>query len=273
MSTYKALYKFQAFVSPKPWGYENWIVSTMDGCENFLAENEKPVSISEITSLKLPILVKLIQANQTLSVQVHPNEEYAQLHENSHGKTECWYILDAQENAQIISGLTSNYTQENFRKALQENKIEDFLVRTTVKKGDFVFLPAGTVHAIMGGIRILEIQQASDVTYRIFDWGRDRQLHLEQALDVMQPINAQVKADFSGKFECAEFGLEKIESNGAEIGIKCRNCWTSFIVLGGEGNIESKNEKYSAQKEDVFFAAPNEEIKISGNLQIMQVWY
>ncbi len=273
MSICKALYKLQPFVSPKPWGYEDWAVSTIDGCESFLEESKKPVSVSEKTSHTLPVLVKIIQANQMLSVQVHPDEEYARLHENSHGKTECWYILDADEEATVISGLQSSYTKEKFCEALQNNNLDDFLIYTKVKKGDFVFIPAGTVHAIMGGIRILEIQQASNITYRIFDWGRGRPLHLNQALDVMKPTSAQHKTNFTGKFECAEFGIEKIEPRGETVNMQGRNCWASFIVLDGNGTIESSDEKYNAAKEDVFLAAPNAEVKISGDLQVMQVWY
>ena len=273
MNFTKNLYKLNAFVSPKPWGYENWIVSTMKDCESFFEDNKKPVSTTEIMNEKLPILIKLIQANQMLSVQVHPNEEYAQIHENSHGKTECWYILDANENAQIISGLNENYTKEKFCKALQNNNLDELLIYSKIKKGDFIFIPAGTVHAIMGGLRILEIQQASDITYRLFDWGRGRELHIKQALDVMKPVNAQIESDFCGSFECEEFGLEKIELKNETKLAKQKNCWQSFIVLSGEGIIESENEKYNVKQEDVFFASPNSKISISGNLQIMQVWY
>ncbi len=138
-----------------------------------------------------PLLLKFIAAKDKLSVQVHPDDSYAAENENKLGKTEAWIILDAQEDARIVYGVNENVTKEQLREAsLQGAVVESLLRSVPVKKGDAFFIPAGTVHAIGGGIVLYEIQQSSDVTYRFYDWertdaqGNKRQLHLDQALDV-----------------------------------------------------------------------------------------
>lgn len=140
---------------------------------------------------KFPLLIKLLDANQPLSVQVHPNDEYANTHEHGElGKTEMWYILQAEPGAELIYGLKAGVTPDSFRHALEAGQLEPCLHRLPVKAGDAVFIPAGSVHAIMDGIVLAEIQQNSDTTYRVYDWnrvdasGQPRPLHLEKALDV-----------------------------------------------------------------------------------------
>lgn len=138
-----------------------------------------------------PLLLKLIAARDKLSVQVHPDDDYAARHENKLGKTEAWIILDAAEDAQIVYGVKENVTKEQLREAsLKGAAVEGLLRSVPVKKGDAFFIPAGTVHAIGGNIALYEIQQSSDVTYRFYDWerkdaqGNKRQLHLDKAIDV-----------------------------------------------------------------------------------------
>jgi len=141
---------------------------------------------------KFPLLIKLLDANQPLSVQVHPNDEYANLHENGElGKTEMWYILYAKPGAYLIYGLKPGVTPDSFRQALEAGKLESCLHQLPVKAGDAVFIPAGSVHAIMEGILLAEIQQNSDTTYRVYDWnrlgadGKPRPLHIDKAIDVI----------------------------------------------------------------------------------------
>lgn len=138
-----------------------------------------------------PLLLKLIDAKDRLSVQVHPDDAYAQKHENKLGKTEAWIILYADEGAQLVYGVRENVTKEALMNAsLQGAAVEKLLRFVPVKAGDAFYIPAGTVHAIGGGIVLYEIQQSSDVTYRFYDWdrvnaeGKKRQLHLKKALDV-----------------------------------------------------------------------------------------
>ena len=141
-------------------------------------------------STSFPLLVKLIDAHDTLSVQVHPDDEYARARENQpFGKTEMWYILEAEPGARIIHGVKRHLEREELRLALERNRLEEELESVAVRKGDTVFLPAGTIHALGKGIMVYELQQSSDLTYRLYDWGRteggvQRELHIEKSLDV-----------------------------------------------------------------------------------------
>lgn len=141
---------------------------------------------------KFPLLVKILDANRRLSVQVHPDDEYAQAHEgNELGKSEMWVVLHADADAAITLGLQRETSREELRQALQSDELEPLLHEIPLATGDFVCVPAGSLHAILGGALIAEIQQNSDTTYRVYDWGRlghdgrPRPLHIEQALDVI----------------------------------------------------------------------------------------
>ena len=138
-----------------------------------------------------PILIKLIDANQDLSVQVHPDDRYAHVHENGeNGKTECWYVVDCEEGAALAYGLNREMTKEEFTTAIKEGTLLDYVQLVPVHKGDVFFIEAGTLHAIGAGILIAEIQQNSNITYRVYDYdrvgkdGKPRELHIEKAVDV-----------------------------------------------------------------------------------------
>ena len=140
---------------------------------------------------RFPLLVKLLDANHSLSVQVHPGDAYAKVHAGGDlGKAEMWVVLRAEPNAAIIYGLSKKATPEQFRKAIGAGKLEAHLNRLPVKVGDHVCIPAGTVHALMGGAVVAEIQQNSNTTYRVYDWnrmggdGKPRELHINDALQV-----------------------------------------------------------------------------------------
>lgn len=141
--------------------------------------------------LEFPLLIKFIDANDKLSIQVHPDDKLAKKRHNAYGKTEMWYIIDAEPEAELITGFNQPMNKEKYQKYFQENKLPEILNREKVKKADVFFLPAGRVHAIGSGILLAEIQQTSDVTYRIYDWGRvdkngsPRQLHTQLALDAI----------------------------------------------------------------------------------------
>ncbi|HET9029912.1 MAG TPA: type I phosphomannose isomerase catalytic subunit [Candidatus Aquilonibacter sp.] len=139
-----------------------------------------------------PILTKIIDARDWLSVQVHPDDAYAERVEHQHnGKTECWYVLDAQAGAQLVLGWTQDTSRDEYLRRVADGSLGDILRRVPVRAGDAFYLPAGSLHAIGGGIVIFETQQASDLTYRIFDWnrmgadGKPRQLHVDKAADVL----------------------------------------------------------------------------------------
>ena len=138
-----------------------------------------------------PLLFKLIDANEDLSIQVHPNDEQAKIRHNSFGKTEMWYVLNAEPDAYLIIGFTKNCTKKHYLEALNNGEVENLLQKVRVKAGDVFFIPSGLVHAIGKGVMVAEIQESSDITYRIFDYnridanGNERQLHTAEALDVI----------------------------------------------------------------------------------------
>ena len=138
-----------------------------------------------------PLLIKLIDAHNDLSVQVHPDDSYAFEHEGEYGKMEMWYILDAEPGAEIIYGFKEEISREECRRHIEENTLLDVVRRIKVRAGDAIVIPAGTLHAIGRGIFLAEIQQNSDTTYRVYDYarcgadGRLRDLHIDKALDVL----------------------------------------------------------------------------------------
>jgi len=141
--------------------------------------------------IEFPLLIKFIDANDILSIQVHPDDELARKRHNAFGKTEMWYIIEAEKDAELISGFSKKIDKETYLKHLESNKLPDILNYEKVQKGNVFFIPSGRVHAIGKGIVLAEIQQTSDVTYRIFDWNRKddqgnyRELHTDLALDAI----------------------------------------------------------------------------------------
>ena len=151
---------------------------------------------------QFPLLVKIIDAKNDLSVQVHPDDTYAGEHEHSLGKTECWYVLQADEGTNMVMGHHAK-TKEEFVKAIEEDDYDNLLNKFQIKKGDFFYIPSGTLHAICSGSLIYEAQQSSDITYRVYDYhrkdkdGHERQLHVQQSIDV---TNISADADQQKEF-------------------------------------------------------------------------
>jgi mannose-6-phosphate isomerase len=135
----------------------------------------------------LPLLVKYIFTSERLSIQVHPDDEQARARGLAHGKSECWYILDAEPGASLALGLRSTVDAGQLRAASSDGTIEKLMDWRPCAAGDFFFVPAGTVHAIGGGVSLLEFQQNADITYRLYDYGRPRELHLDDAIAVARP--------------------------------------------------------------------------------------
>jgi len=197
-----------------------------------------------------PLLVKLLDAHRDLSVQVHPDDAYAREHEHGEqGKTEAWYILAAEEGARLVYGLRPGTDSEAMKKALAEGTVVDLLTYLPVKAGDCVYVPTGTVHAVMSGTVVAEIQQTSDATYRLYDWGRlgndgkPRELHIAQALDTIRwdvqgPGIVAPRTLESGEgrtraclIQCPQFTLEKIDLEaGASFSGCC--CGDTFEIWG-----------------------------------------
>lgn len=161
---------------------------------------------TEIKKERFPLLIKLINATDKLSIQVHPNDMYANKVENDSGKSEVWYVVDAFEGASLIVGTKRECTMDQFRNAIKQGNLEKFMNRVPVKKGDVYFIKSGLVHAICEGVIIAEIQQSSDVTYRVYDYGRGRELHVKKALDV---VDLNLKGEKSKGITLKRDGFEK----------------------------------------------------------------
>ena len=159
----------------------------------------------KINKEEFPLLIKLINSKDKLSVQVHPDDEYAKKVENEFGKTEAWYVVDAEEGASLIVG-TKDCNKDIFKKAIEDGNLEPYLNKVSVKKGDMFYVKSGLVHAICEGVIIAEIQQSSDTTYRVYDYNRGRELHVDKALDV---IDFDLKCEKIKGIKISEEGLEK----------------------------------------------------------------
>lgn len=179
--------------STHPDGPSYVVGGTFDGLELAEVLRKHPEYLGERHKGKneLPILIKLIDAKQDLSVQVHPTDEYAREHENGQlGKTEMWYVLDASKDAKLVYGLKRSYSETQMRRAIEKGRIMNYLQQVPVKKDDLFFIEAGTIHAIGAGVLVAEIQENSNLTYRLYDYdrvgkdGKKRELHIDKALQV-----------------------------------------------------------------------------------------
>lgn len=265
--------KLKSLYMEKIWGYEKWILSTHKNGISFVDCDKR--NLLECIGRELPILIKEIKADSSLSVQVHPSDDYAKKNENDFGKTECWYILDADKDATLICGLKDGVTREDFKNALECSNVEGLLQRINVKEGDMIYIPSGTVHAIEGGIKILEIQQCSDVTYRIYDWGRNREIHVDKALDVINfngDINYGKIKNFS-RLETPYFIVEKLIIDGEEYIDHCDDNYCVYICLNGNGTITTNENRdiMSISELDTIYIFQNTECKINGNIEILKV--
>lgn len=233
---------------------------------------------------RFPLLVKLIDAAAPLSVQVHPDDAYASAAHGDSGKTEVWYVLDAKEGAELVCGLADGVDAEGFRRAVAEGRISDALCRVKVKAGDCFFIPAGMVHAIGEGILIAEIQQNSDLTYRVYDYdrlgadGKPRELHTERALDVVRPFDeSEVDAiRFSrGRGEgmlvdSDYFRVRRIAVDGTDTLTVGDGSFCSLLCVDGAGALEFDGERYELQKGDCYFL-PRAlgKVTLSGSLELI----
>ena len=197
---------------------------------------------SEDDFKKFPLLIKLLDANDKLSVQVHPDDEHAAYHEGELGKTEMWYVIDAKEDAQLIYGINPGVDQEEFRRSIKAGELGENLRKVDIKPGDVLYIPSGTVHAIMEGILLAEIQQNSDTTYRVYDWNRmgkdgaPRELHIDSALEVI---------DFDGEPQEKVEGLKiKKEDIEKDILVACPYFITEKIELDGSYKTEANGERF-----------------------------
>lgn len=230
---------------------------------------------------KFPLLVKLINSKEKLSVQVHPGDEYAAKYENEYGKTEAWYVIDAKEGASLIVG-TKNCTKKEFEEAIKNNNVEDYLNTIPVKKGDCFLINSGLVHAICEGVIIAEIQQSSDITYRVYDYGRPREIHVEKALDVINfdlqcenlSEKEEIKYDgYSHTLLCKNeyFGMEKISIEKEFKDKSNEEFFYMYTCVEGNGYIKGNNFVEEIKLGDsILIPATLGEYKIEGNVKVLK---
>jgi mannose-6-phosphate isomerase len=235
-------------------------------------------SIYERFGLDFPILIKFIDANDDLSIQVHPDDALARKRHDSSGKTEMWVVMEADKGAKLISGFNKKVTKDEYLKNLGNKSLKNILNSEEVKKGDVFFIPAGRVHAIGSGILLAEIQQTSDITYRIYDWdrvdasGKSRELHTEQALDAIDyNFYEQYKTAYPDKMnqtvnvaDCPYFTTNMVQLDKSVT--KDYNFIDSFIIyicLEGEIHIISENHTEKlVQGETVLIPASIKELEM-----------
>ena len=231
-----------------------------------------------------PILIKFIDAKQNLSVQVHPDDAYARVHEGESGKTEMWYVIDATPGASLIYGFTKEISLEEFEQRIKNNTLLDVCNRVPIKKGDVFFIEAGTLHAIGAGALIAEIQQSSNSTYRVYDYGRigkdgkPRQLHIEKALAVTkrQPPTHKVGEiakltcftdyDLDVLAQCDLFKVSHFDLHGeCKLNAK-KDSFHSILVLAGDIMLTYGENSFTLTKGDsVFVPADMGKYALNGN--------
>lgn len=218
-----------------------------------------------------PILIKLIDAKDNLSVQVHPSNDYAMRVEGEYGKTEMWYIVDCNEGAELLYGFKHEISKEEFAERIRNNTLLEVTNNVPVHKGDVFFIESGTLHAIGKGILIAEIQQNSNTTYRIYDYGRvgkdgkPRELHIDKAVDVTELVPPKYPTTAQGAPEkidggvktllrsCEYFNVNKLEVDGEVKLSASEKSFNSLLVLDGEVEIASAEGTLTAKKGDSVF--------------------
>ena len=248
----------------------------------FLKKNPKAISTNCTNYEDFPLLIKLIDARENLSVQVHPDNEYARKFEGDNGKTEMWYVIDCDEGAEIIYGFKKKITREEFKKAIEENTLLEKVNRVKVHKGDVFFIEPGTLHAIGKGILIAEIQQSSNVTYRVYDYGRvdtdgkPRELHIDKALDVTkleppsgnysQPETFKIpNAEYCPLCSCEYFLASRYDICG-EFFTSSPDVFLHILVIDGEAEISGIPVKKGSS---VFVPAGTDTINIKGKCSMI----
>lgn len=217
--------------------------------------------------LEFPILTKFIDAKDNLSIQVHPDNAYALKNEGQYGKTEMWYILDAEPGAFLYYGFKKEISKEEFAQRIQDNTLLEVLNAVPVHKGDTFFIKSGTLHAIGKGILIAEIQQNSNVTYRIYDYarvgkdGKQRELHVDKSLDVTNRAPAAENDYYPHLGDCDYFTVDKLNLDGkvqkSVQGMVDETSFLSVLILDGNGTIQSGDESLDYKKGDSFFLSAN----------------
>ena len=281
---------------------ESWELSGVAGNETFCADSSA-LSLNQLVALHkhglvgrhvyetygdtFPLLVKFIDARQDLSIQVHPDDEMAHRQNKERGKTEMWYLMKSDDEASLYSGLSKEISPEQYKEMVNEGTICNALCRYSVKEDDVFFLPAGRIHAIGAGCFLIEIQQTSDVTYRIYDFnrkdkdGRCRQLHTEEASEA---IDFRISPDYRTHYafrandavplvNCPYFTTSLYDiSRSITINQTAFDSFVILIGLKGSGKVRTDDDITSlSEGETLLIAAENKQISVSGNLKFLEV--
>ncbi|MXN91562.1 mannose-6-phosphate isomerase [Flavobacterium sp. Sd200] len=288
---------------PTPTTGESWELSAVQGNVSVVKEGEyagKPLTYlleeypAEVLGTKVyeqfgkqfPLLFKFLDAREDLSIQVHPNDALAKERHNSFGKTEMWYVMQADPGSRIIVGFKQKSSAEEYVQKLEEKKLLDILNQVETKKGDVFFLETGTIHAIGAGIVIAEIQQTSDITYRIYDWdrvdanGNARQLHVEEALDAMNYNPTDTQKTYNQEtntsntmVDCPYFTTNFLPLKGSAEVSKNGNSFTVYICTEGDYTVNFDGSDYSFKKGDtVLLPAALKNYTITGTATLLEIY-
>lgn len=253
-------------------------VETQKSLADLIAQNPQWVGEKGKAFPFFPILIKLIDAKQSLSVQVHPDDAYALEKEKGFGKTEMWYVLDCVEGAKLYYGFEEEISKEEFKTRIENNTLTDVLKAVEVHKGDVFFIPAGTIHAIGEGMLIAEIQQNSNTTYRVYDYGRvgadgkPRELHVEKALEVtaltpapkIQTEHPDVLAD------CQYFKV--VRHTKPYTAVADAQTFRSLLVVNGNGTLAYNGGTMDLNLYDcLFLPAELGEYTVTGDLEVLDI--
>ncbi len=236
-----------------------------------------------------PLLIKFIDAKTDLSIQVHPNDEIAKERKNSFGKNEMWYVMEADQESELIVGFKNEENKDSYQTAVKNNTILDILNNVKVSKGDVFYIPAGRIHAIGAGVMIAEIQQSSDITYRIYDYdrvdaktGEKRELHTEEALDV---IDYEVLDTYTSSYETLEDTSNKMVDspyfttniinlqNSLDLNYSNKDSFVILMCVEGNSTIHFEGSTYEMNLgETILLPAVIDNISINGNAKILEVY-
>ena len=258
---------------------ESWELSCYPGSESviengsfkgktlpeYISENGKAVLGKKCERFEdFPVLIKFIDAKKDLSLQVHPSDEYSRKNEGQYGKTEMWYILDAEPGAFLYYGFNKEISKEEFSRRIEDQTLTEVLNPVYVQKGDVIFIESGTLHAIGAGILLAEIQQNSNVTYRVYDYGRRdkdgnlRELHVDKALQVtdLAPVK-KINSPLPHIGICNYFTVDRINLSGELTNRLCgtvgEDSFLHILIIDGSGSIINGNEEIDFKKGDSFF--------------------
>jgi mannose-6-phosphate isomerase len=264
---------------------EHWTLSVRDGDCNIIANGEfvgmdlgsvllaHPEFLgTDCVNERFPLLIKFIDSKEALSIQVHPDDESAEILGEECGKTEMWYIIDAEPDSYIYFGIKDEFSEQEVKKAILSGADPTpCLNKVPVKSGECYFIAGGTPHAIGGGNYICEIQQNCDTTYRIYDYGRPRELHLEQAAVSVKKIPQVVSDDDGILADCEYFRSELVILDGECVLEASAEKFISLTVIKGKGIISASTGEYSFEERDsIFIPAGEEKYLLRGNAEMIK---